>query len=69
MAIKTTITCDACGNDLSDFGPYPGHYLNLESRVGPSTSPVRHTIHVSPAIQTPHHFCGKRCLRDWITAE
>ena len=64
--IKTSITCDACEKDLSDSGPRPMFMLTLNASPVSSTSSIRYAIHVTPAIDRPHHFCGKRCLNSWL---
>lgn len=49
------ITCDHCGNDLTQRG-IPWLVLRSEP------------MHIDPETDQPNHFCGLRCLHGWVNA-
>lgn len=59
----TTMTCDACGGDLTDSGSMPDHYLTLSVSHMHSSSGTRFAVSVRPPIPHNMHFCNLRCLK------
>lgn len=63
---KIEITCDACGKDLTETGNCVDYRLalineNIQSVGGFVTSAMRY-----PAIKHNAHFCGMKCLKQWV---
>lgn len=64
---KTKITCDYCGEDITDTGKY---HLTLSSKLHLLDSDeIRTAIMRYPVIKDNHHFCHFRCLQDWVATK
>ena len=67
--ITTSITCDHCGKELVVVSDMPHEWClqlqAVDARL--SRSKFVRSVHIEPPIPHDHHFCGKRCLADWIS--
>lgn len=63
----TQVTCDYCGRDLSTTGNSGDTRVLLEAERIPNPSGMS-TLSIPFVWPTvSKHFCGKRCLKPWIT--
>lgn len=67
--IHSQVTCDGCEADItSTYNDgdtrlvLAAEYMQLSGNTSTAISPRRE-------IYRPHHFCGLRCMRDWVTAK
>lgn len=73
MTETSQVVCDACGNDLTYTGNSEDYYLVLSSasklpwylREGERGGFVT-DMAIAPPMAKTGHFCGHKCLEDWI---
>ena len=65
MGIKT-VTCDSCSRDLGSTGNSVDYRLLLTSERLPLLGSVCTDMMIYPPIESPAHFCGLACLRNWV---
>ena len=68
---KKSITCDHCEAELIVDSSYPHNY-SLELKVidtGINTSGMQYAVLQHPPLDRTKHFCGKECLKLWITKD
>lgn len=61
------ITCDACGEDLIESAP--GYRLCLTAEAKKLIGNTMSAVMVYPPIKRDYHFCGFKCLIEWIKKE
>ncbi len=68
MSEQKLVTCDACGNNLTEDTRYPAKYaLELQAiNVAINTSGSRYAVHVTPPIDGKKHFCSFVCIKNWM---
>jgi hypothetical protein len=66
---ETTVTCDACGRDISTTTNCVDFRLALTTERLPAESDVVTLMHISQPIGRDHHFCGVRCLTAWVESD
>jgi len=69
MTAKTKITCDHCGADLTTTSNYTGTRIVLASEDIPPCAGGSTSMPVHPEFEEPLHFCGWRCLSEWVRKE
>lgn len=60
-----SVTCDACGQDLTLTGNSVDYRLVLAAEPIPSWGGAVTDMLIHPPVERPHHFCSLRCLDDW----
>lgn len=66
QTVKTN--CNHCGRGLDDAGAMPTFMLTLMSGMVPNSGDIVYSYASHPEIDAEHHFCGLRCLKNWINA-
>lgn len=63
-----SIICDNCGKELVVDSSYPATFsLELKAiNTGINTSGYKYAVAVIPPIKSTKHFCGLKCLKEWI---
>jgi hypothetical protein len=65
----TTVTCDRCGKDLSTTTNCEDYRILLCAEpIPPSSDGALTAMHIEPPFSRPIHFCGRRCLDEWLNA-
>jgi len=66
MSKITTITCDACGNDLTETNAMPKFRLRLTSEALPHNTNSIYAVMVYPPIRNDMYFCSIACIREYV---
>ncbi len=70
--IETTINCDSCGQHVNAPTLYDvDYYLTLSQSSAPHKkgSPV-YDVYIHPILKDgDKHFCGLKCLQNWLKKE
>lgn len=70
MPIETSVTCDACGADLSCTTNCDGYRLELRVKRLPACGSFVTAMYVVPPYGgRTHVFCGERCLQQWASKD
>jgi hypothetical protein len=70
MTMKTTVTCDYCGNDIAYTSNCVDYRMVLQAEpkaYSPGTGAVT-MMHIEPPLSRPMHFCGWNCISAWFRA-
>lgn len=66
MARESKVTCDKCGEDITETGAMPRYRIVLDCESLPSNTNYRYAVAISPPIDQTMHFCGFVCLSEWV---
>lgn len=66
MTVKSSVTCDACGRDLTSTGNNIDWRLALVPQRIPSRGGIVTDMMIPPAIEETAHFCEIACLEAWF---
>lgn len=62
---KHEVSCDTCGQDLTTTGNCVGYRTVVKSEARPTRGGVVTAMMVYPQFETPLHFCGCKCMKQW----
>ncbi len=68
---KIHVTCDACERDLTYTSNSEEWRIVLSNEAIPNT-PGCYMLTAAnrpPLLERTYHFCGKRCLSEWLKKE
>lgn len=63
------VCCDHCEFDLTSTGNSVDYRLALIVEGKASRGNVVTLLHIEPPLSRPHHFCGLKCLAEWLKAQ
>lgn len=63
---QIVVTCDNCGKDLSEAKGQDQYGLTLGLLTIPCHSSFRTAVCVPRPIDREAHFCGDKCLIEWM---
>lgn len=66
MTVRTSVTCDGCGADLTWTGNSIDWRLALLNETIPHRGSACTDMMIYPAIERDTHFCRLPCLQDWL---
>jgi len=63
-----SIICDGCKEEMIEHSSYPAEYgLVLSCKdFNVNKSGTVFSVIVYPIIERDHHFCGLKCLKEWV---
>ncbi len=64
--LEQKITCDQCGHDLTLTSNCEDWRIVLKSEPIPSREGFVTSMAILPPLHEIFHFCGNRCLKDWV---
>lgn len=67
MGKTVKITCDQCGEDITDTGLMPKCRIVIHSERLPHTTNERYAISAHDPVPTPLYFCSWACMELYIT--
>jgi len=63
------ITCDGCGEDITEAGHRPQYRLILSQEKMPNNTGFEYAVMVYPPLKRSMHFCGLGCLSKWVSED
>lgn len=67
--MKNEVTCDHCKRNLTRSGNSVDYRIVVKSEPIPSAPGPVTDMMIYPPIPEDLHFCGLRCMREWVAAK
>lgn len=71
MSEAISIICDSCDKELITHSSNPVNYsIELKTiNTNINNTGIQNAILIVPPFEGTKHFCGRKCLSDWLSAE